>query len=59
MFNNIDFEFAFGAPLGGSREAGLGLEILPKFMFCMLLNINPIGCIQPSFVKVFGWDVVP
>ena len=30
VVQNIDFDFALGGELGGSREAGVGLEILPK-----------------------------
>ena len=51
------FHLLFGGGLGGSWEAGLGLEILPKTVALTPLNISPIGFTQPSFVKVFDMGV--
>ena len=39
----MEFEFALGGPLGGSWDAGLGLEILPKTIAFTELNLSPIG----------------
>ena len=49
------FEFALGGAVGFSWEAGLGLEVVPKTIACTQINISPIGCTKPSFVKVVGW----
>ncbi len=42
-------------PLGGSWEAGLGLEILPKTRACAPLNTSPVGCTGPRFVEDIGF----
>ena len=39
----LDFEFALGGALGGSWEAGLGLEVLPKTIALNLSNVSQIG----------------
>ncbi len=57
LVKTIDFEFALGRALGGSWEAGLGLEILPKTIAFTPLNISPIGCIQPRFIDDFCFNL--
>ena len=43
FYKHLDFEFALGGRLGGSWVAGLGLEILPKTVAFIPLNLSPIG----------------
>ncbi len=42
FYKHLDFEFALVGPLGGSWDAGLGLEILPKTTAFTPLNLSPI-----------------
>ena len=41
---NLDFEFALGRPLGGSWQAGLALEVLPRTVSFTPLHLSPIDC---------------
>ena len=50
----MDFEFALGGLLGGSWDAGVRLEIPHKTIAFAPLNLSPIGCTEPRFVKDFG-----
>ena len=43
FISKLDFEFDLGGQLGGSWDAGLGLEILPKTIAFTSLNLSPIG----------------
>ncbi len=43
LLKTKDFEFALGGALGGSWDAGLWLEILPKTTAFTTLNLSPIG----------------
>ncbi len=59
LHKNTDFDFALGGALGGSWDAGLGLEILPNTIASTPVTLSPVGFISPPFVTVFGWDLGP
>ncbi len=51
FINTWVLNLLLGGALGGSWDAGLGLEILPKTIAFTPVNL--------SLVKVFGWDLGP